>query len=366
MAGFRGFTNPETDDYSPFGNQPVDNGDITGGVGSMGGDTSGGFDWGSIMGSLSKYIPGLSDDPTKASFLPAFLSAYQSWQNAGKYGDVAQQAADKYGDPFGQASRDYYKNKLQASYDDPAAVLSDPGHMATINSGIGQVSRADASKGYLGSGNMAVDLTDYTTQENNKFLSQYRKDLQPLTGAQFRPEGGDYLMKGAENEINAKNAALQAMMYPFGRQTTNNYLQNQSSQGGSGTGGGLGSSGPIDWSKYGTSGAAMSAEILKVTGGLGGSAKDIMNGILSGKYQDISPSTRAILEDLAKDPYAGALDLTSLPDNQGYSFGQEPYGPIGMSGFGASTGWTPGGTDLGYGGLDPDIYGIDTALGIGD
>lgn len=216
--------------------------------------------WGAFLQGLPKDILNLmpgSDGKSIAAglMIPSWLSAYKQWEDSGKYGEVAKEAA-KYGDPFGQANREYYQQQLKKSYEDPAAFLNDPGHQAKLKSGLDQVSRQDAMKGYLGSGNMAADLSAYTTNLNNQFLDQERARLQPLTGAQFNPAAaGEFLMRGNEQEINSQNAALQALMYPFMMNAGENHINNNTTNGSGGNGqpgGGNGGGGSGDGGSYGT------------------------------------------------------------------------------------------------------------------
>ena len=197
----------------------------------------GGFDIGGfeLPSWLKNMIPGLSDDPASALLIPSWMAAYKQWEDAGKYQDTAKEAA-KYGDPFGQENRQYYQDKLKFSYEHPEEFLNDPGHQAKLQSGLGAVSRSNAAKGYLGSGNMLTDLAAYTNNLDNQWLSDERKNLQNLTGAQFDPaNAGKFLMQGNEQSINSQNAALQSMFMPFLMKSTQNYLNNNAAGGKSGS-----------------------------------------------------------------------------------------------------------------------------------
>lgn len=307
-----------------FGGNPVDNGN--GGAPPVTPPPAGGgfdfskFDLTGVPDWVKNMIPGMSADPAKALLIPSWLAAYKQWQDADKYKQTAAEAA-KYGDPFGAANRAKYQGLLDASYTHPEDVLKDPGHMATIKSGLDAVGRTDASKGYLGSGNMEVDLAKYATDENAKYLDSYRKGLEPLTGSQFNPSAaGDFLMRGNEQAITSQNSALQSLFLPFMANTTQNYLNNNNPINPA-TGKPYetinpnGTPKPINWSHYTTSPADMQTEIMKITGGLGGSAADIMKQILSGHYQNISPSTRSFIEDMAKDPTRANEDVKDMFTN---------------------------------------------------
>lgn len=187
----------------------------------------GSFDVSKFLSGVLNAAPGVGNgDISTALLIPAFGAAYKQWQDAAKYKQTALDAS-KYGDEFGQANRTHYQQMLQDSYDHPDQVLNDPSHMATIKSGLDTVSRADASKGYLGSGNMEGDLAKYVANENAKYLDSYRAGLQPLTGSQFNPSAaGDFLMQGQKNEIESQNAALQDMFMPFLAKAAQNNINN--------------------------------------------------------------------------------------------------------------------------------------------
>lgn len=199
-------------------------------------------------------------DPTLAMLPAALAQAYKQWTDADKYSETAKEAM-KYGDPFGQANREKYQRMFAETYDNPEKFLNDPGHQAKLKSGLDTVSRQDAMKGYMGSGNMAADLSAYTTNLNNQFLDQERGRLTPLMGAQFDPsKAGEFLMRGNEQSIAAKNAALGSIFSIFGRgvgqsnanKTPATIIQNNvgggnasggNAAGGRGTGGNSGGSG---------------------------------------------------------------------------------------------------------------------------
>lgn len=278
------------------------------------------FDLAKLLQGLPKNIldlmPGSNGSSIAAGLMiPSWLSAYKQWEDSGKYSEVAKEAA-KYGDPFGQANREYYQQQLKNSYENPDAFLNDPGHQAKLKSGLDQVSRQDAMKGYLGSGNMAADLSAYTANLNNQFLDQERARLMGLTGAQFNPAAaGEFLMKGNEQEIASQNAALQALMYPFLMNAGENHINNNNGggsgggqngnngQNGSGNTGG-GQAPPVDWSKHHTDPASIARQIQQISGGMGGSAMSIINKLLNDPYFELDPSTASILQSISTDPAA--------------------------------------------------------------
>ena len=335
----------------PPGTNPFDFGN----TGDTGG-SSGGNWWDNFkLSDILNIMPGVgSGDMSSALMIPAFAAAYKQWTDAGKYKDTAKEAM-KYGDPFGQGNRDYYQQQLRNSYEHPEQVLMDPAHQATLKSGMDAVSRQDAMRGYLGSGNMAVDLTNYAQNENNKFLSQYRKDMMPLTGYQFDPsQAGKFLMQGNQQAIDSENAALGNMFLPFLNKASQTHITNN---GGNTTGGnntndkgplnnrGTNTPNPIDWSKYNSTPQQIQQELQQlarsVNGGLGGgTAAELFQRLLSSNL-NVSDSTRMFMEDVmngtldGSNPLsAGQLGSTSLDDifTDHFGFNGAPFGtfdPVG-------------------------------------
>jgi len=357
-------------------------GDMSGGT-----DTSSwweNFDLAKLLQGLPKNIldlmPGSNGSSIAAGLMiPSWMSAYKQWEDSGKYSEVAKEAA-KYGDPFGQANREYYQQQLKNSYENPDAFLNDPGHQAKLKSGLDQVSRQDAMKGYLGSGNMAADLSAYTANLNNQFLDQERARLMGLTGAQFNPAAaGEFLMKGNEQEINSQNAALQALMYPFLMNAGENHINNNNGGGGqNGNNGNNGNNGknpyetmnpdgslkPIDWSKYHTTPQQIQQEILAASKGMGGSAYDLIKAVLSNPFANVSESTKNLINDMWDNPNA-MKELESLFPNTGAGprtdfLGNVIEEPIDYTGAGGSSIWGPVVNPTNYGdvgGLGEVSYG---------
>jgi len=194
--------------YTPFLlNDPNDPEASSNGSGTptTGGDpTSGGINWDDLMKQyLTNGKGGMS------GFLPAVGTALQQWHNSGQYKDLGQQAANV-SNPFGD--RSYYKDQLRQSYDDPTAVLNNPAHQIAIRRGLDQVAATNAMHGYLGSGNMAVDLSKYASDSDASYLDAERGRLGNLAGAQFDPaNAGKFIMEGGKQSIDSQNAALGAL-----------------------------------------------------------------------------------------------------------------------------------------------------------
>lgn len=286
---------------------------------------------GSIPKEILNMMPGSDGKSIAAGLMvPSWLSAYKQWTDAGKYTDTAKEAA-KYGDPFGQANREYYQNQLKNSYEHPEMFLNDPGHQAKLKSGLDQVSRQDAMKGYLGSGNMAADLSAYTANLNNQFLDQERQRLMGLTGAQFNPAAaGEFLMKGNQQAIDSQNAALQALMYPFMMNNAENHITNNNTNPANGgnktpTLNPDGSPKPVDWSKYGSSPQQIASQIASISQGMGGSAMSIINRLLNDPTFNVDPSTREILQSISEDPNAMG-ELSPFFPETGNGLGEGAHG----------------------------------------
>jgi hypothetical protein len=169
---------------------------------------------------------------TNAFTLAGLGSAAQMFNNSNQYKDTAQTAANM-ANPFGD--RSYYADQLKKSYQDPTAFLNDPGHQVLLQRGLNDVSAQNAAKGYLGSGNMLVDLSKYASDSNATYLDNERKTMANLAGAQFDPSNAaNMLMKGNDQSITAQNSALSALMAPFMAQMGQNKINNTNGGGNGG------------------------------------------------------------------------------------------------------------------------------------
>lgn len=192
-------------------------------VGDLGGQGGGGF-----LDGLLNMFPGSSgSNPAAGMMVPSWLAALKQWQNAGKYRETAQEAS-KYGDPFGQANRNRAQQMLWQTYDDPTAFLNDPGHLARTKFGQDRIAAQNASKGYLGSGNMTADMMEFQSNLDAQHLDNERARLTPLTGAQFNPAAaGEMLLRGNDQAIESENNALDNLMMPFLMNMGQNRLNGQ-------------------------------------------------------------------------------------------------------------------------------------------
>ncbi len=137
-------------------------------------------------------------------------SAIAGYNTGNNYEQLGREAADR-ADPFG--SRDFYRDRLRQSYDDPSAILNDPGHRISVQRGLDATGATNAAQGYLGSGRMLQELSKYASDSDATYLDAERKQLGNLAGAQFDPaNAGRFLMEGGKLSLEAKNKALDAMM----------------------------------------------------------------------------------------------------------------------------------------------------------
>jgi len=112
---------------------------------------------------------GGSGGGSNAITMAGLAAALQQWHNANQYQQVAQQAAGM-ANPFGDRSQ--YKDMLSQSYKDPTTILNDPAHQILLKRGLDDVASNNAAKGYLGSGNMAVDLSKYASDSNERIWTK--------------------------------------------------------------------------------------------------------------------------------------------------------------------------------------------------
>lgn len=188
--------------------QTMDVGELGGGGGA---DFAG---WLSQLGNgASNFLQGSGG--RWGSLIPALATAYTQWQDAGKYGETAKEAS-KMASPFSKY-RGYYGDRLQRLYEDPTEIENTPGYKFALQQGMDATARNNASKGYMGSGKMTTDLMEYGQGLASQTWNTEADRLSRLAGAQFNDaDGARILMQGNDQEINARNGALAAMMYPFG------------------------------------------------------------------------------------------------------------------------------------------------------
>lgn len=114
-------------------------------------------------------------------------------------------------DPFGP-QRAQYAKQLQDLMKDPSSLKDEPGYKFQEEQGEQAVTRQMAAKGYLGSGNMGVALTEYGQGFANNYLNQRISTLSQLAGAGISPSFGASL-SGYASGIDTASQALASLGY---------------------------------------------------------------------------------------------------------------------------------------------------------
>ncbi len=229
-------------------------------------------------------------------------SAIAGYNTGNNYEQLGREAADR-ADPFG--SRDFYRDRLRTSYDDPSAILNDPGHKIQVERGLGQVQATNAAQGYLGSGRMLQELSKYASDSDATYLDAERKQLGNLAGAQFDPANASRaLMEGGKLSLEAKNKALDALVTgltmrggPSGSGTTPKIPENFVTS-------------AAESLRGLSSSSEVAAQLSKLATMSGSSVKDLWSAIMNSPNPSISDSTRSILNQMG-------------PGSEDYGFGSQ-------------------------------------------
>jgi len=170
--------------------------------------SSGGFD-------ISKYLPqslGGTGTPNQSLLIPAWATALQQYNNAGKYTGMAEKYAGQL-DPFG-SQRGQYQQQLAQLMADPSSISKMPSYQAALQLGLGALNRGNMTK----SGTVTnADDIQYASQLGSQTYNNMVSQLSNLSGAQFGPGAAAAILQtGMQGNIQSQNAALQDMFYPFG------------------------------------------------------------------------------------------------------------------------------------------------------
>lgn len=219
--------NDRSNGVTPVDTTPPDFGNNGGQDNLPGSDTTGGnnlspFDLANFLtGSGSENLGGLGNINTMGALLPAAIStALLQWRQSQQYPQMAERYAQQL-DPFA-SQRAGYQTNLQDAINNPASVLSNPAYQAFKQQGLDSVGRAQAARGYMGSGNMLQSLQDYSNTQDLNYLNNRIQQLTPLTGAQFGPgAAAGILGMGLQGMMGSQNAALGSLFYPFGASNVN-------------------------------------------------------------------------------------------------------------------------------------------------
>jgi len=132
------------------------------------------------------------------------VAAGIGYMGSKKQADAAQ-AAGK--DPFGRKNRQLYQRRLNELTKDPEAIFSNPAFVAAQERGLDAVERKMAAQGFLGSGNEATALMDYSMGSALDWLTNQERFLAELAGAgNFGSPGA--VAAGSQMNINGMMSAL--------------------------------------------------------------------------------------------------------------------------------------------------------------
>lgn len=268
--------------------------------------------WEDIFSGIGNFIGNGLSNP---SAIPAWATAYQQWKQAGQYQNDAERYAQQL-DPFG-GQRAQYHPMLAQTFNDPSGWLNNPAYTKYRDLKLENVMRKGGAQGYANSGNILKDLTDYQSAMDWEQINKDREMLGNLGGAQFGPQAaGDMLKTGLLGKMGAQNAALGALMYPFGRgqgadssgQGGLNWLKSLFG-GGQGSGTGLGNLGGMMSALKGLVNPNDFQEILKAVGpgGIPGGMQGLWGAIMDNP--NISESTKNILEQVGMGEGGGGFNF---------------------------------------------------------
>lgn len=199
------------------------------------------MDLGNIFNQALNAFPGVaSGNLGAASVIPSLATAFQQYNNAGRYEDIGREASQM-ASPVSLDTRRHYQDRLAQLYKDPAAFLQgNPEFMANMRLGEGALAAQNSARGHVYDGKASTDQLRFLSDLSSRYINQERDDLMNMGGFQFNPaHGAEMLMRGSENRIRSEGDALQAAMAPLGLQT----LQNRLGGGLGNLGGGGGSGG---------------------------------------------------------------------------------------------------------------------------
>lgn len=152
-------------------------GTVAGGSGAAGAGTGGMFSWltADNAKTAGKALLGAG------GILPA-LGDYFSSRDAANTMSKATDSAAARADPFAP-ERPQYADALQQMMMNPQNFAQDPSYQWRVGQGQAALERSNAAKGYLGSGNMNIDLVNYGQNAGSQeYQNQYNR-LAQLSGA---------------------------------------------------------------------------------------------------------------------------------------------------------------------------------------
>lgn len=167
---------------------------VSSGASSMGSDLS------DLLKKLGAKMPGAGTGGlgTFGNLLDVGKGAYGLY-SANEMSNAAKQASQT-GDPYGpyRPAAALQLSQLSAN---PSSVTGVPGYQFGYDQGLQALQRSMASRGYTGSGNMALALQRYGTDYATKFLGDEENRLAGLAGAQFAPSTASQI--GLSGRVNS-------------------------------------------------------------------------------------------------------------------------------------------------------------------
>lgn len=187
-------------------------------TGSAAGAAAGGS---KLSGFLDTFFgPGAKETAAKIGLIAPVGQAALDLYQSGKREDVANTSAGL-ADPFA-SQRGQYQTQLSNLMKDPSLINNDPSYQFRLKSGQDALERSNAAKGYLGSGNMLIDLQQYGQRAASDEYNNQIKRLSELAGAQFGPgTAGTNYQTGMNGSLAQQYQGLSALG-TAGRELWNN------------------------------------------------------------------------------------------------------------------------------------------------
>lgn len=195
----------------------------------------------SVMDAIGQFgnnlVQGISNGLSNPMLIPSLTAAYNQYQDSDRYMDYGRQAAGM-ASPVTTDQRQAQNQRYLDLQNNPNAHLNNsPSYQAALSQGLDAVQRKQLAGGYAGSGNMMTALSDHAGKTAAQFIDQDMQRLRKDAGYDFNPaHAASLFMQGVDSSINSRNAALDALMFPFAPQPTT--INNNTGGGGQNGGGG--------------------------------------------------------------------------------------------------------------------------------
>jgi len=155
------------------------------------------------------------------SALAPFLSAYNSWNQAGNTKDAYNQAINLITTP--SADQQKYRTQLSTLLSNPGSMTTSPVYQAMLDSGTNAVNRSAAASGMLNSGNRLSDLMNQGQKTAAQYYFPQANLLTSLSGVPgdqaARATGASALISGQSANNQLQNQMLDSLMMGMGAQT---------------------------------------------------------------------------------------------------------------------------------------------------